>query len=50
MIVRILGERQLDVPDDVLDTLNDLDDRLVEAIDRADDTEEPVGDSPRVRS
>jgi hypothetical protein len=37
LIVRILGEGQLDVPDDVLDELNTLDDALVTAIDEQDD-------------
>ena len=38
MIVRILGEGQLDLPDDRLDRLNTLDDELVRAIDEADES------------
>jgi hypothetical protein len=38
VIVRILGEGQFEVDDGVLDELNDLDDRLVEAIDRGDES------------
>jgi hypothetical protein len=37
VIVRILGEGQLDLPDDRLDDLNSLDDRLVTAIDTGDE-------------
>lgn len=37
MIVRILGEGQFDVDDVRLDELNDLDDRLVDAIERGDE-------------
>lgn len=36
MIVRILGEGQFDVPDEALDGLNELDDRLVEAVESKD--------------
>ncbi|MDP8959881.1 MAG: hypothetical protein M3N51_12020 [Actinomycetota bacterium] len=36
MIVRILGEGQFDVPDSDLDDLNELDDRLVEAVEAGD--------------
>ena len=38
MIVRILGEGQVDVPDAELDALNQLDDQLQSAIDGEDDT------------
>ena len=38
MIVRILGEGQLDLPDDRLDRLNALDDDLVRAIDEGDES------------
>jgi hypothetical protein len=37
MIVRILGEGQLDLPDDALEDLNRRDDELVAAIDANDD-------------
>ncbi|SFQ54290.1 hypothetical protein SAMN05421810_10952 [Amycolatopsis arida] len=37
MIVRILGEGQFDVPDSALDTLNELDDALVAAVEAGDD-------------
>lgn len=37
MIVRILGEGQYDVPDGELDALNELDDRLVKAIEAEDE-------------
>ncbi len=37
MIVRILGEGQLDLPDDALAGLNRLDEQLVDAIERGDD-------------
>ena len=37
MIVRILGEGQLEVPDDALDELNRLDQQVVDAIDRDDE-------------
>ncbi len=39
MIVRILGEGQFDVPDHALDGLNELDDRLIKAVE-AGDTDE----------
>ncbi len=38
MIVRILGEGQVDLADDRLDELNALDDRLVQAIDGGDES------------
>jgi hypothetical protein len=38
MIVRILGEGQFDVPDSAVDTLNELDDRLIKAVDENDPT------------
>lgn len=37
MIVRILGEGQFDVPDDELERLNALDDRVVAAIEAEDE-------------
>jgi hypothetical protein len=37
MIVRILGEGQLDVPDSELDGLNELDDKVQAAVDSGDD-------------
>jgi hypothetical protein len=37
MIVRILGEGQLDVPESELDGLNDLDDELQKAVEAADE-------------
>ena len=37
MIVRIMGEGQLEVPDDALDELNRLDQQVVDAIDRDDE-------------
>ena len=37
MIVRILGEGQVDVPDGELDSLNDLDDALQNAVDGGDE-------------
>ncbi|HEX4655120.1 MAG TPA: hypothetical protein VH274_05210 [Mycobacteriales bacterium] len=37
MIVRILGEGQVDVPDGDLDSLNDLDDALQAAVDGGDE-------------
>ena len=37
MIVRILGEGQFDISDDRLDALNELDDRLVNAIEGNDE-------------
>ena len=37
MIVRILGEGQVDVPDGELDSLNDLDDALQRAVDGGDE-------------
>ena len=36
MIVRIMGEGQFEVADEQMDALNDFDQKLVEAIDRAD--------------
>ena len=42
MIVRILGEGQLDVPDGEVSRLNELDNELAAAID--------AGDEPRFRS
>lgn len=39
MIVRILGEGQFDVPDTALDTLNELDETLVAAVESGDDEE-----------
>ena len=37
MIVRIMGEGQLRLPDDVMDELNSLDDALSAAVDSDDD-------------
>jgi hypothetical protein len=37
VIVRILGEGQVDVPDGELDSLNDLDDALQRAVDGGDE-------------
>lgn len=37
MIVRILGEGQVDVPDTELDSLNTLDDAVQQAVDGGDD-------------
>ena len=37
MIVRILGEGQVDVPDSELDSLNALDDAVQQAVDGGDD-------------
>jgi len=37
VIVRILGEGQLDVPDSELDALNELDDKVQAAVDSGDD-------------
>jgi hypothetical protein len=37
VIVRILGEGQVDVPDGELDALNDLDDALQRAVDGGDE-------------
>ena len=37
MIVRILGEGQLDVPDTAIDELNELDDALQAAVDGGDE-------------
>ena len=37
MIVRILGEGQVDVPDSQLDSLNSLDDAVQQAVDGGDD-------------
>ena len=39
MIVRILGEGQLDVPDGELESLNALDDELQAAVEGADDNQ-----------
>jgi hypothetical protein len=39
VIVRILGEGQFDVPDSTVDALNELDDRLIKAVDENDPTE-----------
>lgn len=39
MIVRILGEGQVDVPDGELDSLNNLDDALQDAVDSGDESE-----------
>jgi len=36
VIVRILGEGQFDVPSSALDTLNELDQRLIEALEAND--------------
>jgi hypothetical protein len=38
MIVRIMGEGQLDVPESHLDHLNQLDDQLLEALESGDET------------
>lgn len=37
MIVRIMGEGQFEVADDQMDALNDLDQKLVEAIEQGDE-------------
>ncbi len=37
MIVRIMGEGQLNVPADAVDQLNDLDDALASAVDSGDE-------------
>jgi hypothetical protein len=37
MIVRIMGEGQLDVAESHLDRLNELDDQLLEALDKGDE-------------
>ena len=37
MIVRILGEGQLEVPDSALDGLNDLDEALIRAVEAGDE-------------
>jgi hypothetical protein len=37
VIIRILSEGQYDVPDDAIDALNELDDRLETAIDAGDE-------------
>jgi hypothetical protein len=37
VILRILGEGQLDVSDDALDQLNELDDALVSAVEQGDE-------------
>ena len=39
MIVRILGEGQVDVPDGELDSLNNLDDALQTAVDGGDEAQ-----------
>ena len=39
MIVRILGEGQLEVPDDAADGLRELDERLAAAVDGGDEAE-----------
>jgi len=39
VIVRILGEGQVDVPDGELDSLNSLDDALQHAVESGDDVE-----------
>lgn len=39
MIVRILGEGQFDVPDSDLAALNELDDRLIKAVESGDTNE-----------
>jgi hypothetical protein len=36
VIVRILGEGQIDLPDDAMDPLNEVDDELVAALDAGD--------------
>ncbi len=36
MIVRILGEGQFDVPESALEALNELDERLIKAVDAND--------------
>jgi hypothetical protein len=36
VIVRILGEGQFDVPDHALDSLNELDDRLIKSVESND--------------
>jgi hypothetical protein len=38
MIVRILEEGQFEVPDDVVDALNDLDEQIIAAVDDGDET------------
>ncbi|MEP6665449.1 MAG: hypothetical protein ABJA81_03275 [Nocardioidaceae bacterium] len=37
MIIRILGEGQFDVPDDSIETLNELDEKLEAAIEAGDE-------------
>jgi hypothetical protein len=37
MILRILGEGQLEVPDDAVDELNELDDAVIEAVEAGDE-------------
>ena len=37
MILRILGEGQLKMSDDALSELNELDDQLIEAVDKGDE-------------
>jgi hypothetical protein len=38
VILRILGEGQLEVSDDALDQLNELDDALISAVEQGDET------------
>ena len=39
MILRILGEGQLEVPSEAVDELNDLDEALINAIDKGDEAQ-----------
>ena len=39
MILRILGEGQLEVPSEAVDELNDLDEALITAIDKGDESQ-----------
>ena len=39
MILRILGEGQLEVPSEAVDDLNDLDEALINAIDKGDEAQ-----------
>lgn len=39
MILRILGEGQLEVPSEAVDELNDLDEALITAIDKGDEAQ-----------
>ncbi|MFC5906395.1 PspA-associated protein PspAA [Streptacidiphilus monticola] len=39
MIVRIMGEGQFDVPDSLVDRLNELDNAVLAALDSGDETE-----------